>query len=156
MSAGSQSSGSGRTSSTEEDFSVLLYDGACAFCAAAVQFILKHERPHTLRFSTRQSEFGKGVCERHPEVVGTDSLIWFDNSDPSRKERVLVRSDAVLRVAEYMGGPWRVLALGRIAPRFLRDTAYKWVALRRHRLRAKSPQGECPVPPPNVRARMLD
>jgi predicted DCC family thiol-disulfide oxidoreductase YuxK len=130
---------------------VLLYDGTCGLCAASVQFVLRHERQHSLRFAALESEQGRAVRARHPGLAGVDSMIWVEQG-PSG-ERVLSRSAAALRVASYIGGPWRLAALGAIVPRFVRDAAYDLIARHRHRIVA-SPDA-CYLPPPAVRARFL-
>ncbi len=43
-------------------------------------------------------------------------------------------SDAVLRIYEGLGWPWRVAALARLVPRPLRDPVYRLVARNRYRL----------------------
>ena len=132
---------------------MLLYDGTCGFCAASVQFVLRRERQHTLRFAALESEAGREVRARHSQLAGVDSMIWVD-APGTAAERVLLRSDAALRVARYLGGPWRLSAIGRLVPRLLRDGLYDLVARHRHRLISESAQ--CYLPPPAVRARFLD
>lgn len=133
---------------------LLLYDGSCGFCAQSVQFVLQHERPHgTLRFASLQSPTGVELCRRHPELAGVDSLIWVEPEAAGRAERVLVRSAAVLTVAAYLGGAWRVLGwAGRLVPRTLRDAAYRWIARNRHQLAADA----CLIPTPEQRQRFVD
>ena len=70
-----------------------------------------------------------------------------------RGERVLTRSDAALRLARYMGGPWRAAAIAYLVPAFIRDAMYDLVARHRHRLVAGAES--CYLPPPDVRARFL-
>jgi predicted DCC family thiol-disulfide oxidoreductase YuxK len=133
---------------------LLLYDGTCGFCARSVQFVLRHEGPsRALRFASLDGPTGRALHARHPELASVDSLIWFVPADSRRDECILIRSDAVLTVATYLGGVWRVLgALGRLIPRFVRDAAYDWVARRRYRLVPRS----CPVPKPEERKRFVD
>ena len=133
---------------------LLLYDGTCGFCAASVQFILRHERHHTMRFAALQSQLGEQIKTRHPELAGIDSMVWVDQVDARRGERIAVRSDAALRAAHYMGGPWRAAAVGRLLPRGLRDAVYDFVARHRHRLLGDAEV--CFIPPPAVRSRFLD
>ena len=64
-----------------------------------------------------------------------------------------VRSEAVLRVAEYLGGWWRVARVLRILPRFVRDAAYDLFARNRYRMFGR--YDTCPIPAPEVRARFL-
>ncbi len=135
------------------DSPVLLFDARCALCSGAVRFVLRHERRRTLRFATLDSAFARSVVGRHPELHGVDSVVWYQ-PDAQGSARVAIRSAAVLRVAAYLGGPWRLLGAGRIVPRSWRDRLYDFVSRHRHRLyRGVDPWF---VPPPDARARVLD
>jgi len=131
---------------------VLLYDGACGFCSATVQLVLRRDRRGTLRFAALQGAYARDLIARHPELAGVDSLVWAELS--ARGERVFVRSEAGLRLARYLAGPWHLALAMWLVPRFLRDSVYDVVARHRHRLGA--PADTCFVPPPDVRARFLD
>jgi predicted DCC family thiol-disulfide oxidoreductase YuxK len=76
-----------------------------------------------------------------------DSLILVEG------ERALRDSDAVLAIYDGLGWPWRLVALGRIVPRFLRDPAYRWVARNRYRLFGR--RETCWRPDPSVAERFL-
>lgn len=117
---------------------LLLYDGTCGFCARSVQFILRHERGrHDLRFASLQ---------RAPELGG-DSMVWRAGG------RTLLRSDAVIAAARYLGGVWSLLgAAGALLPRPFRDGLYRLVASHRHRLGGP----RCVIPTAEQRARFLD
>jgi predicted DCC family thiol-disulfide oxidoreductase YuxK len=117
-----------------------------------VQFVLRHEREHSLRFAPLESELGRAIRLRHPQVANIDSMIWVD-AGHAGGERVLVRSAAGLRAAQYLGGPWRLAALARLIPRPIRDAVYDLIARHRHRIVAGDEQ--CYLPPPSVRARFL-
>lgn len=131
---------------------VLLYDGTCSLCDRSVQFILRHERRHTLRFAALESPFGARVLARHPALHDVDSVVWFEPAMGG--EGVFVRSAAALRAARYLGGPWRLVALARAIPRPLRDWAYDLVARHRHWVFGRTER--CVVPPAHVRSRFLD
>ena len=133
---------------------VLLYDGTCGFCADSVQLVLRHDRRGTLRFAALDGEYGRQVRARHPGLRGVDSMVWVEPQSGGEAERVLVRSDAALRVARYLGGPFHLARLAAVLPRRVRDAAYALVARHRHRLTAGGPR--CLIPPPDVRARFLD
>ena len=133
---------------------VMLYDGTCGFCAESVQLVLRHDRKRTLRFAALQGAFGRDVRARHPELEGVDSVVWVEPPAEGRPETVLVRSDAALRVARYLGGPFHLARAAKVLPRRVRDTAYGLVARHRHRLASGGPS--CLIPPPDVRERFLD
>lgn len=132
---------------------VLLYDGTCGFCAASVQFILRHEQQRSLEFAPLQGRFAAEVKGRHRELEGVDSMVWVEAAGTPR-ERVLVRSDAVLRAATYLGRHWKVAQLGRALPASWRDATYDFIARHRHKVIRAAEM--CYLPPPEVRARFLD
>jgi predicted DCC family thiol-disulfide oxidoreductase YuxK len=133
---------------------VLLYDGACGFCAESVQFVLRRDRRKSLLFAALDSAFGREVLARHPELRGVDSVLWFEAARGDLPETLLARSAVALKVAEYLGGIWRLGGAARIVPRGLRDAVYDLVAKHRHKLIRGGKQ--CFVPSPEDRDRFLD
>jgi predicted DCC family thiol-disulfide oxidoreductase YuxK len=133
---------------------VLLYDGLCGFCNKSVQLVLEHDRRGLMRFAALQSDYGLAVVGRHPELRGVDSVVYVERPAGGGAERVHVRSDAALKVAAYLGGPWRLLLAGRVVPRPVRDYLYDLFARNRYRLFGR--YDSCMLPPPEVRSRFLD
>ena len=134
---------------------IILYDGVCGLCNRLVQFLLKHDRHGRLRYASLQSDFAAKVLQRHGfDPKDLDTLHVIENYDhPS--ERVLQRSDAILRAGRELGGLWSPLAsLAKIIPRPLRDLAYRFVARNRYRVFGK--YDTCMLPDPKQRNRFLD
>jgi predicted DCC family thiol-disulfide oxidoreductase YuxK len=70
------------------------------------------------------------------------------------EERVLNRSDAVLRAVRELGGVWQVFAaIARVVPRGLRDLLYRFVARNRYRVFGK--YETCMLPDPSQQNRFL-
>jgi predicted DCC family thiol-disulfide oxidoreductase YuxK len=83
-----------------------------------------------------------------------DTLHVVENYEQPN-ERLLQRSDAVLRAGRELGGHWSVLAaIAKIVPRSLRDIAYRFVAQNRYRVFGK--YETCMLPDPDQRSRFLD
>jgi predicted DCC family thiol-disulfide oxidoreductase YuxK len=116
--------------------------------------VLRHDRRRTLRFAALQGAYGKALRAHHPELEGVDSMVWVDPDGGNDSARVLVRSDAALRVARYLGGWWNLALIGRLLPRSVRDALYNLIARHRHRLLETDPS--CLLPEPDVRERFLD
>jgi len=133
-----------------KDGPILLYDGRCGACSQAVQWVLAHERAHSLRFAPLESALGRELRALAGVTTDVDSMLWAELGNG--RVRADIRSSAVLRVLGYVGGPWRVLLALRWVPRFIRDAGYALLAKWRHRLRAPS----CLVPTAAERARFLD
>ena len=134
---------------------IILYDGVCGLCNRLVQFLLKHDKQGRLRFASLQSEFAERVLTRHgidPKDLDTVQVV-VDYERP--EERVLGRSDAILRAGEELGMPWNVLAaIARVIPSALRDVVYRFVARNRYHVFGK--YETCMLPDPNQRHRFLD
>jgi len=132
---------------------VLLYDGTCGLCAASVQLMLRWDRRKILQFAPLEGRFAGTIRARHPEIAQVDSMVWLESTAGPDEVQVLTRSDAALRAAEYLGGPWRLALLARLLPRGVRDRVYGFLARHRHRLTRQ--RGVCLVPPADARARFL-
>ena len=130
---------------------VLLYDGVCGLCNKSVQMILDHDKRKEMLFAALQSDYGKEVISRHPELEKVDSIVFVEQADA---ERVFTRSAAALRVASYLGGAWKLLLILRIIPRPVRDFFYNLCAKYRYKFFGK--YDSCMLPAPDVRSRFLD
>ncbi len=63
-------------------------------------------------------------------------------------------SAALLAVADYLGGAWRLALAARVIPGFVRDRLYAGFAKARYHIGTR--YDACPIPPPEVRDRFLD
>ncbi len=108
-----------------EHYPVVLYDGECSMCNTSVQFILRHEKNQLLKFSPLES-----VDEKFPELsVSTSQLpdaIHFIIDD-----KVLIESDAIIAISQYLKWPYSMIQYIKIIPKPLRDFAYRAIAKRR-------------------------
>lgn len=115
---------------------ILLYDGACGLCEAAMRFVARRDGQQRFRFVPQHSDEGRALLSRHGlsgDPLRTMVLIEGDCAS--------TRSTAVLRIARRLGGVWR-LGYGLIlVPRFLRDWLYDRIAHNRHRFRSVSACG---------------
>jgi len=134
---------------------IILYDGVCGLCNRLVQFLLKHDKQERLRFASLQSDFAAKVLQRHGiDPKDLDTLHLIENYEQPG-ERVLQRSDAILRAGRELGGFWSATAAAaKVIPRALRDVIYRFVARNRYRVFGK--YDTCMLPNPNQRSRFLD
>lgn len=108
---------------------IILFDGPCGFCTRSVRFVIRHDKRKTFKFLPIQSDLGKTICRSanlNPDAPDTLLLVT--------PERIFSRSDAIIAIATQFGGPWRLTGLLKIFPKNLRDSLYRAVATRRHRL----------------------
>src|SRR5437899_507689 len=103
------------------DHLIVLYDGLCGMCDGVVQFLLRHDQRDTFRFAPQQSEFAQRVLARHALDASTIETICLIEDCNLPAERVLTKSDATLRIAQGLGGIWKVALLAKLLPHALRD-----------------------------------
>ncbi len=133
---------------------VMLYDGVCALCTSATQFVLKRDKGGHFRFAALQGELAKSVLSRHGkqiDALDTFYLVLHLNTD---REQMLERSTAALHVLRRLPWPWPMWFPFIIVPRWLRDAVYNGVA--RYRYRVFGKHELCMLPAPEWRERFLD
>jgi len=129
---------------------LLLFDGVCNLCNAAVQWIIRRDHGRTLQFASLQSN----VAQRKLAQEGTsrdelpDSLVLIDDKG------VHTRSSAAIRVGRLLGFPWSLAVVFVVIPTPLRDWAYAFIA--KHRYRWFGERETCMTPTPELRDRFLD
>lgn len=133
---------------------IVLYDGVCGLCNRLNQFLLRRDQQDRLLFASLQSELAGKILERHgADPTDLDTVYVVENYD-SPNERLLMRSDAILRVVNELGGVWTIAKLGKVLPRALRDLFYKLVAKNRYQVFGK--YDTCMMPDPKHRKKFLD
>lgn len=131
-----------------EDGPILLFDGVCNLCHAAVRFVIRRDPAGVFRFAPLDSEAGKRLTRgAFPDADPPDSVILIENG------QVHVGSEAALRIVRRLRGPWSVLAVLRLVPRPLRDRMYDTVARNRYRWFGR--KDVCPIPDARVQDRFL-
>ena len=130
------------------DHPVLLFDGVCNLCNGVVQFIIPRDPAGKIRFAPLQSPAGKTLLSGHGlPPSDLDSVVLVENDEVFRK------SEAVIRVAELLGWPYRAAAVGRAVPTSVRDALYDVVAANRYDVFGRKDQ--CMLPDSDVSDRFL-
>ena len=130
---------------------IVLYDGVCGFCNGSVRWLSERDRTARLHYAPLQGETAAVLRARHPEIpTALETIVFVEDGD-----RVTKESAAVFRVLRELPAPWRWIgALRPLLPRAVWDTAYRAFARRRYRWFGRL--DTCPIPPPELRARILD
>lgn len=128
---------------------LILFDGVCNLCNAAVNFIIKRDAAAKFKFASLQSDRGKHELTRFGSVERTfQSVILIDG------DTIYKQSDAVLRIASELGMPWSLFGIFKFVPRKFRNAIYNVLARNRYRLFGR--KSECMIPTPELRSRFLD
>src|SRR5436853_7793024 len=81
----------------QQDHPVILFDGVCNLCNSSVQYVIKHDPQHILRFASLQSPFGqKFLSDNHLSSDNINSFILFS------KNKIYTRSTTSLQVTKRL------------------------------------------------------
>ncbi|CAK9158446.1 unnamed protein product [Ilex paraguariensis] len=113
---------------------IMLFDGVCNLCNGGVKFVRDNDRQRRIRFEPLQSEGGKKLLRRSgraPDDISSVVLV--------EKDRSYIKSEAVLKIMEYIDLPFPQLAFFlQFVPLFIRDYAYDNVANNRYTIFGRS------------------
>lgn len=127
---------------------IVLYDGVCHLCQGSVRFIVDRDPAGYFRFAQLQSPRGRSLLARQNLPSDLQTIVLIEQG------RAYLRSDAALRIARRLSGPWKAAAAFLVVPTSLRNTVYDWVA--RHRYGWFGRSDVCEIPSSAVRDRLLD
>lgn len=131
-----------------QELPLVMFDGVCNMCNAAVQFIIERDSTGYLRFASLQSDHAQEKLVAYdlpPDYL--DSFILLENG------KLYTRSTAALRVSRYFSGPWKALYIFIIIPAPIRDAVYNFIGRNRYKWFGKKDQ--CMMPTPEQRAKFL-
>lgn len=127
---------------------IILFDGVCNLCNAAVIFIIRRDKRDTFRFAALQSEVGETYIEKHQiDTSRTDSIILIDGDKHYEK------SSAALKTARYLSGGYPVLYAFMLVPKPVRNWVYDYIA--KHRYKWFGKKDSCMIPTPELQNKFL-
>jgi predicted DCC family thiol-disulfide oxidoreductase YuxK len=107
---------------------IIIFDGMCVLCSGFARFVLTHDQRGRLRLLAAQTPLGAALYDHFGLKRTTyETYVLLEDG------RALLKSDAALRILSLMGLPWSLTGVCYVAPRFMRDAVYDWIA--RNRLR---------------------
>lgn len=128
---------------------IVVFDAQCLLCNSWVQFLLKHDKQGIFQFAAIQGKVGgQLLADAELKIEGLQTLLLVDGSQSWQ------HTDAILRVLQALGWPWRLAGVARLIPAPLRDALYRVIARNRYQWFGKSEQ--CLMPDPAVAMRFLD
>ncbi len=131
-----------------EKGSILLFDGHCSLCNAAVDFVLKRNTKKKLLLASIQGTAGQRVLKMYqlpPSYL--DTLVLVEQG------QLYLGSTAALRVARLLRGGWPLFYALIIIPKGLRDRIYQWIGKNRYKWFGR--RASCRMPTASERAHFL-
>jgi predicted DCC family thiol-disulfide oxidoreductase YuxK len=127
---------------------VIIFDGECILCSSFVQFVLKRDKNALYKFTPLQSDIGREqLFKRDINADNVETVFLL------KDERVLEKSEAVIRILTGLGGLWKSMNIFLVIPKTLRDWLYAWIAANRVRFFGK--RDSCFVPTAEMSSRFL-
>lgn len=126
---------------------IILFDGVCNMCNGFVQRIIAEDKNDFFRFASLQSEAGLNLLKPYPDLKNLKTIVYLEDG------KVFTKSSAALKIASHLTGSWKLLTIGYILPKFIRDGIYNLVAKNRYKWFGKKEQ--CMVPTPELKAKFL-
>ena len=129
---------------------IVIYDGRCGLCHRSVRHILKWDHRDRFQFAANTSEAGKSLLAHAgmPFDPAPESIVLIGNG------KAFTESDAVLTIAQKLGGIHGLLAVGWLVPNFIRNWLYRRIARNRYRIFGQF--DECRLPSQTERFKFLD
>jgi len=108
---------------------IILFDGVCNLCDAAVQYIIKYDKSDVFRFVSLQSELGQRIL-KHIGIQSDkmDSIVLYEPGIA-----YYYKSSAALEIAKNLQGIFTLATLFRLLPSGIRDLMYDYVAKNRYK-----------------------
>jgi len=133
---------------------LVLYDGVCGMCNAAVQFLLPRDRHHSFDYASLQSRTGQAWLARFGKPPGSLDTVMVITDYRGSAPAMRAKADAALFAVSVLGQPWRSLALLRVLPARVLNAGYDFVA--RHRYRVFGRYDVCLLPRAEDKDRFID
>lgn len=128
--------------------SILLFDGHCSLCNAAVNFVLKRDTRKKLFLASIQGPAGQTILKKYQLPSSyLDTLVVVE------QEKVYLGSTAALRVVRLLGGGWPLLYGFIVIPKGIRDRVYQWISA--HRYQWFGRRNSCRIPTESERTHFL-
>jgi len=126
----------------------VIFDGECSFCNDAVNFIIKRDPKALFVFTPLQGTHAAELMNKFNIPYKTDSLILIKDGE------YYLRTDAALKIAIELSGPWPLFFLMKFIPREFRDPFYKIFSANRKKIFGE--KKSCIIPPPETRDRFIE
>src|SRR5687768_15838490 len=125
---------------------IFVFDGYCVLCSTGASFIMRHDREGKVRFLSAQSPLGAAVYAHFGLPLDASYLLITPDG-------TFTKTTGFFRLADILGGWFRLGKIFWLVPRPIRDLVYDRVATNRYRLFGKTDQ--CALLSPDQRARLV-
>jgi len=128
---------------------IILFDGVCNLCNAAVQFVIKQDKKDIFLFVALQSDLGLEILSHSGiDSKNIDSIVLYEPG-----VAYYYKSDAAIQIAKNLGGFLHFGTFFKIIPTGIRNQLYDYIAKNRYKWYGK--KDSCMIPTPELKAKFL-
>lgn len=132
-----------------KDKKIILFDGVCNLCNSTINRIIDQDKSDQFRFASLDSAIGQEILT----YIGvnrnnTDSIVLYEPGIA-----YYVKSEAVFKIASYLGGWYSLLRFLNLFPTKLNDLGYEYVAKNRYKWYGK--KDSCMIPTAEIKRKFL-
>jgi len=124
-----------------------VFDGYCVLCSTGASFIMRHDLHGKVRFLSAQSPLGQLVYAHFGLPLDASYILITPHG-------TFTKTTGFFKLADILGGWFRLGKIFWLVPRVVRDPVYGWVARHRYRLFGTSEQ--CALLTADQRARLVE
>jgi predicted DCC family thiol-disulfide oxidoreductase YuxK len=126
---------------------IIVFDVTCIFCSGFARFMHRRDTAHRFVFVTAQSDTGRDLYHKYsldPDDM-TTNIVIVDGV-------AFTKMQAFGAAMRSLGGAWRLAGWPALLPRPMADWIYDRIARNRYVFGKRA----CPVPPPELKARLIE
>jgi predicted DCC family thiol-disulfide oxidoreductase YuxK len=128
---------------------IIYFDGVCNLCHWAVKFIIARDKKSIFSFASLQSNYAtEHLLHANGQDANYNSVVY------QHGEKIYIKSAAVLKILNELGGIWKLAIVFSLVPPRLLDRLYDFIASHRYRWFGK--KNQCIVPSVKIESRFLD
>lgn len=124
---------------------IVVFDNYCVLCNHAVRFLIRIDKKKRLLFTSFDSNTWKNISDF--DTLPVNSMVFYLNGVKH------LRSDAVIKIIESLGYPWKILTIIKFIPFAVREKLYSIIARNRYSIFGR--KSTCDLIPTDTKSRYL-
>jgi len=105
---------------------ILLFDSGCKLCNTSIKFVTKGDKHQIIQQMALSSREGQKIIQDNPSLLHVNSIVFI------KDQHVFIESDAIIKIAQQLSFPYKLIAVGKLLPKKWRDRIYQWIAKNRY------------------------
>lgn len=105
---------------------IVFFDGYCGLCNHSINILIRFDSKKALNYAPLQGSTAVALLPRDLHHA-PQTIVVYD------EDRIWIKTEAVFRIIQKIGGIWSLLLIFRVLPIGLMNLGYDFVSRNRHR-----------------------